>query len=393
VVPPGVVAVSWLLSLYLQKERVSHPPQEARVWISRLVLVCLGLILFFLLPSHTPNADGVSLLQKIPQDVAEYGAHLTHDEMLELYVHSRMYFYMNQIAGWSVADCYRVTSALSGGVFLVLLFLLADRTVPREWHPMFLALALSGGYLQLFFGDIENYTMVATLIIAYLLAAVEHLKGRAGLWVPSLALATAAGFHLLAGWLLPSLLFLFWNAYRNGRRRECPWAAVAFALPLAGFLAFLHFRGLPIQRLADSSHVSGMGGHYERYLAPMSIEYLGGIANVVILLIPGIMLVPALILFGRMGTDSTARFLQVASLGMVAFTLLWRAQLGALQDWNLFAPGMAVIGVLIARGGAEVASLETRGTLARRALSALAWSAACHSAAWILRNHAAPRPG
>ena len=386
IVPSCVIAFSWLLAVRMP------PPLDVRPvppWVLPSGFVVLGLALFLLFPSHALNPDGLALLEKIPRDVAARGAHVTHDEMLELYLHSRMYLYMNQVAGWSVADCYRVTSALSGGVFLILIVLLAGRMAPASQRPLFLAVALSGGYMQLFFGDVENYSLVATVMLAYVLAAYLHLSRHARLWVPSFVLATAIGFHLLAGWLLPSLVFLFWRTAREGKWRDLAWALVALVVPLACLLIFLHFQGLPIQRLLDSSHATGMGGHYARYLAPLDIEYIGGMANVVILLIPGVVLSPLLVYHDRLGSDPADRFLTIAALGMVAFTTLWRAQLGALQDWNLFAPGAAILALWIARGTVDAARRGPRGV--ELALWALAGSSAGHSAAWILRNHMAQR--
>jgi hypothetical protein len=384
-----IVGVSWALpAVLMRSSRTTGMLREHSGGFRRwLCIALLGVVLFLLLASNAPNPDGRALLEKIPRDVALYGAHVTHDEMLELYLHSRLYYYMNQLAGWSVADCYRVTSAVSGGVFLILLFLLAESDAGTGKRAMYIGLALAGGYLQLFFGDVENYTLVATLIMAYLLAAYLHLRGRSALWLPSLVLATALVFHLLAGWLLPSLGYLFWRAMRWKRRRECLLAAASLTLPLGATLLFFHFHGLPLERLLDSSHVSGMGGHYERYVAPLDLEYVGGIANVIILLFPGIVLLPVLVRYGRLGVDPTSRFLQWAAFGMLVFMALWRAQLGARQDWNLFAPGMIPVALLVSRSASDLSRHVGKSTMTKRALWALIISASAHSLLWILRNH------
>lgn len=50
---------------------------------------------------------------------------------------------------------------------------------------------MSAGYIQLFFGDVENYTMTAVWIMGYLLASLLFLKERWSIISPSLLVAAA----------------------------------------------------------------------------------------------------------------------------------------------------------------------------------------------------------
>lgn len=387
-----LLLLSWCIPSYLGTFRGGmRLGQNARrewfPWRLRWVVAGLGVALFLLLPSRKLNPDGEALLEKIPQDVALKGAHVTHDEMLELYLHSVLYRQMNKRAGWSVVDCYRVTSALAGGVYLLLLFSVIERIVAPGSRTLFLALVLGGGYIQLFFGDVENYALVTVAILAFLLAAYDFLSGRLPLWVPSLILAAAIGLHLVAGWMIPSLALLFSMAIVQQRHREWLLGVATFVLPLLGLLVFFHYNGLPIQRLFDSSHVFGMGGEYQRYFAPMTLtmKYIGGMANVLLLILPSVVLLPVLVASGRLGNDPAHRLTQVAALGMLVFLISWRAQLGPRQDWNLYAPVAVPVGLMVAGAAANAfggASVRHRGVL-----GALAISGAAHTAAWVIRNH------
>lgn len=176
----------------------------------------------------------------------------------------------------------------------------------------FLALALCGSYVQLFFGDVENYSLVTVLILAYLVLCWWFVAGRIPLWIPCLALSLAICFHLVAGWLLPSLVYLVLQARREGRRVPILALTATLVLPVGGLLVYLHFHGLPIQRLFDSSHLSGMGGHYERYIPRLRARYFGGLINTVFLLIPTVVMLPVLAWLGQLGSDTYSRFLQVA---------------------------------------------------------------------------------
>jgi hypothetical protein len=107
-----------------ERQTGTHPIVEAAL------VALVGACAFLLLRSHVLNPDGTALLEKIPRDVADHGAHVTHDEMLELYLHSRAYFYAKQSLGWSVRQTYQVLSALAGGVFLLLLCLFSRVIAP-----------------------------------------------------------------------------------------------------------------------------------------------------------------------------------------------------------------------------------------------------------------------
>ncbi|HSQ51373.1 MAG TPA: hypothetical protein VLL94_08910 [Nitrospiraceae bacterium] len=357
-------------------------PEALTEWPLALLLAALGAAIFFLLGSNTLNPDGTALLEKIPRDVASHGAHVTHDEMLELFIHSRVYLHASRMFGWSVAETYKVLSALSGGVFLLILCRMSGSLAPGA-RVTFVGMVLAGGYLQVFFGDVENYTLVASLILLYIVCARSHLLKETPLWVPTIVLSAAIAFHLLAGWLLPSWLYLL---LRSLRRRELSaglWSMAALALPLVGVLVFFHFHGLPIQRLLDSSHVSGMGGHYARYIAPLQVRYFGGLLNVILLLLPVIVVLPALAYFRRLGDDPYSRFLQVATISMLVFIAIWRAQLGVYNDWNLFAPGMIPIALLVAQSLYGIEGLPRKRVI----LVVLTLTAAAHSLAWIVGNH------
>src|SRR5512144_3244701 len=162
-------------------------PKRIPAILLEVLVAGLSVSVFLSLCNRFINRDGLNLFSKIPRDVARYGAHLTHDEMLELYVHSRLYYYAHGAFGWSVGKCYQVASAVAGGGFVLLLV-----RASRAWAPQsrlaFVGLVLSCGFVQLFFGDVENYTLVTLMILAYLVAADRYLNGRAPLWWPSLAL-------------------------------------------------------------------------------------------------------------------------------------------------------------------------------------------------------------
>lgn len=384
----GLFAVIWAVALGASAVVLRHRSTARPSWgRARTILFALLLAgacgwMFLSWSNHYINRDGLALFAKIPNDVADHGAHVTHDEMLELYVHSRLYFYANRLFGWSVGRCYQVASALSGAVFVFILVLMSGALAPRS-RVTFVGLILSCGFVQLFFGDVENYTMVAVAILFYLAMADRYLEGSVRLWVPSACFSLALGFHLLSGWLLPSLVYLFSRPRSRNRLRETTLGAAALVLPMAALLLFFHFHGLPIQRLWESSHVGGMGGNYAREIAPLDLRYHWGMFNVMLLLCPIVVVAPTLLYFKRFGADPASRFLQFAASSMLVFTFVWRAQLGIMEDWNLFAPGFIPMAILVSRGLSRV----DRSPLQIAATTAWILTASLHTYVWVLSNH------
>jgi hypothetical protein len=326
-------------------------PDRRLTAASRLILSLLAVGVFFLLRSHFLNADGAAFPAKFIRDIPWLGAHVTHDEMWELYAHSRFWLYTHRWMGLSVEFSYQLLSCLAGGVFVYLLLTYAA-TLSSDRRSTALLLCVSGGYMQLFFGDVENYTLTTTWIMAYLLASTQYLRHRSSVVLPAALLAISITFHLLAGFLVPSLLYLMWVARRRGENRPLCYAAAAFVLIIAATLAFFDVTSRPLSYLWSSSHVCGNGGHIRSMLAIPSGRYYFDMTNLACLLAPAWILILPLLFWKRVPADSVNTHLALASIGMVVFLLGWRAGLGPINDWNLFAPVALPVSLLVCRGDA-----------------------------------------
>ncbi|MCJ7623564.1 MAG: hypothetical protein MUO76_08660 [Anaerolineaceae bacterium] len=87
-----------------------------------LVLIAvLATIIFFALRNNFMNGDALGFYEKFLRDVPSKGAHVTHDEMWDLYIHSRFWFLTNQRFNWGIELSYQVLSCLAGGVFIYFL--------------------------------------------------------------------------------------------------------------------------------------------------------------------------------------------------------------------------------------------------------------------------------
>lgn len=385
-VPPGSLPVIAGVVVALAAAAVALDVRGATRWVASYpVAITAGVMaggIMFAWRSEFLNPDALMFAPKFESAVPVSGAFITHDEMFEFLVHSRVWDYTHRWWGWSVEYSDQVISSLAGIAFVVLAFRLAAR-IASAAPGLFLFGLVSGAYMQLFFGDVENYTLTAVVVTAYLLAAARFLRGDAALWEPAVALGAAMSFHLLAGWLLPSLAYLGYSSWRRTRdygpliRSACLAGGVVVVA-----VAVVHFYGAPIWSIG-ASHAGRALRLQGMFVSEWSTAYYVEHANLVMLLIPAILVMPALAWWRRLWPDETGTFLAIAAGSLLVFQLIWKAQIGVYNDWNLFAIGALVLGVLLWRSVALSAISAPHRILA----ASLAVVAALHSYAWIAANH------
>ena len=340
-----------------------------------------GFVWFLGLRNQFVNPDGRALAAKFHADVPVRGAHFTHDEILELYVHSRFWHHTSRAFGWTVEYSYQFLSALAGGVFLVLLLAFSWALLgPKRWVLPVLGIG-SAGFMQLFFGDVENYTLVTVLMLVYFFAGYLYLEGRVGLVVPSAVLAVAICFHLLAAFALFSLGYLYLVALRLRQWVSVASAAVTLvAIPVA-VVVYFHFHGLPLETIR-TTNAFGQAGGYQRFATP-SVAYYGQITSLVILLFPPVVCVPLLVAYRRISVTPFNVFMVLAAGVYLGYVYTWRAGLGVYNDWNLYAPAALPLAILFWYNFARAQAMVNKAGIG----AALIVTSAVHSYAWIIRNH------
>jgi len=333
------------------------------------------------LRTHFVNSDGQGFATKFMADIPRRGSHVTHDEMWELWIHSKFWIFTNLRFGWSVEESYAVLSCAAGAVFVFLLLTYCLDVMPSRGVSMF-ALCLAAGYVQLLFGDVENYTLMTMWVMAYFAAAAKFLEGSWSVVWASILLAIALTFHLEAGFLLPSLAFLFWSALTRGQWRSAIGGSLVVGLISAGTLWFFHTHGLPITDIWGS-HAFARGQGYGVVIVQPSREYYAQLTNLVFLLMPAWMLLVPLVAYRRIRFDAINLHLLVATVVMGVFVLVWRASLGVYNDWNLFAMAAIPVTLLVWRNVLMVDCLRQHPG----PLVALYVLFLVHSGSWIVANH------
>lgn len=350
--------------------------------IYTILFAILCAVIFFLFRNNFINQDGIAFTAKFYRDVFTKGAHVTHDEMWELYLHSRFWFYTNSYFNWSVNFSYQFLSSIAGGVSIYLILIYCKKLLPTKSLGLFMII-VSGGYMQLFFGDIENYTLTATIIFSYFYSSYRYIKNEHPIIFPSSILAIAMTFHLLSGFLLPSLMFLYFLEFKKRQFKDIFFGVSSFALIIGLTLLFFHYHNLPIWDLYYKSHAFGRGGNVVRMLARPSIQYYISILNLLILLVPAFILILPLVFFRQIKFNDVNIHLGIASIFMILFMFAWKATLGVYNDWNLFAIVAIPISIFIGYNELAAEDMKEKADVLIPTVSIFI----IHSYSWITFNH------
>ncbi len=231
-----------------------------------LVIAALSIIPFYLFRiRHLRWGDAYILSRAIPHPDVQ----LTYvwQAPLDVYLHARLWQLANRLWGWpDPIPVYWIVSALCGALFVwVVLRLAAVLGRDPTERVLIAGLILSLGTMQLFFGYVENYSIMAVGVMIFLWLGLRALRDGLPLVWPATALALTHA--------PPSTIIL--------RPACCTWRICPPAGPAASPACIEHGRALcdragrsrgPDDRgpaWAGCPHGSMPGGGDRRWLVPL----------------------------------------------------------------------------------------------------------------------------
>jgi hypothetical protein len=380
-------------------------------WLRVAIALLTTLPFYIFRIQHLRWGDAYILIHAIPHPAARLT--YTWQAPLDLFLHARAWVLGKQLFGWpDPMPAYWLISATAGAVFVWVLLGLAlwlghDRT------ERFLLVGLVGslGLMQLFFGYIENYTLMTVGVLITIWLALRAQRGEIALVWPATALALTHAFHPSTIVLAPSLLYLAWQIRQGpatepraeSERRPARWGSLAlqiagpYLLVFIGVVAFMTAGGHGLDALVGTD---APGGGDRNWFVPLfqtstrwehytmfSFGHLLDIANEQALIAPALW--PGLLLSGVFAwrriphRDGAFRLLLMMALLYLLLTLVWNPDYGGQRDWDLFAPAAAPAAILLGYVLARV--LPERDAL-RGAGWALIAAQALHTMAWIYQN-------
>jgi tetratricopeptide (TPR) repeat protein len=209
------------------------------------------------------------------------------------------------------------------------------------------ALLLTQGYMQLFFGYVENYTWFTLAFALFLWSGLAYLRGRSPLILASLALATAVGLNFSGIVLAPGLVMLAgWGLARPATRRAAIRDSIATVVVGVGLMAGLAslggFRASEGFRYMWDLVVRGEAtDHSLAYL--ISVAHVRDFVSFHVLMGPfaGFLFAPAVLYRLTLRPRGDARLAFLIATALPAFVASWLygdSIQGLPRDWDLFAP-------------------------------------------------------
>ncbi len=375
--------------------------KPADPWVRGGIVLAGGVIFYLFRIRHLRWGDAYILVKSIPHP----DVRLTYvwQAPLDVFIHAKLWAAGNRWFGWpDPTPVYWLLSIAAGMLFLWTLLGLAA-WLGRNFTERALVIGLVAtlGTMQLFFGYIENYSIMTLGVLVYIWLALRAVRSEVGLIWPATVLALTHGFHPSTLVLAPSLLLLIWERRRLGFDTSWLRALVAVAAPYvvvgAGVTALMSVGGHGLNALMGADFPGG-GDH--RWFVPLfetqtrwehytmfSLAHALDIINQQLLSAPVVW--PALILClifagSRIPRrDPIFRLLGVMAVSYLVLTLTWNPDYGGQRDWDLFAPAAIPAAVWLAyalpRFLPEISAL-------RAAAWALIPVQAYHTMAWVYQN-------
>ena len=384
--------------------RVASPAPARPAWPGVVALSAASFAVFWSFrEAHTLLGDGHPLTRNLP-----LGQQFHPDEPLALYLHHVFYLLTRgwfTHAGRDPAEVARFTvglsSALAGALFVPTAWALAGRVTPSgpaasrtspgmrdATRALVFVVLIAQGYIQLFFGYVENYTLYCLGISTFALVALLVLEGRGSLFLAGAVAIASAALHLAGALLAPAFLVLVAAQWARPERRRAVLRDLAFGLALftatqvALGLLQPHYNWFAmLTHLAGSVTNSGSSYGFQR---PGARDFL----NQQLLIGPlGMFLfVPAAVVgvAGGAARNWKGAFLLVfGTCFLLASIIAGDSNLGVARNWDLLAPA----GFVFTIGGLGLALQAGWATSARqRWLVLLAAVSLFHTVPWIANN-------
>lgn len=206
-----------------------------------------------------------------------------------------------------------------------------------------LALLLTLGASQFYFGYVESYPIAALFVLLFLWLGLRALRGASPVALAGVALGVAGSAHVSALLLFPGYLYLVlrtpWPVLRRILHAFLPVAVLT-----AMFVALrFDLRNLlrPFQVATQGLHAGSTAETFLRPYAFLSWGHAADILNAALLAAPVacvLLVVACIALRYRPGAlEPPLAFVGIGALGGTAATLVLMTSVAPAQDWDLFA--------------------------------------------------------
>lgn len=318
--------------------------------------LCLTALFYLLRGQAHFLGDGDVRIDMLPQMVpqlriSDYGATVLAQQLYRLF---------EGFASNPAELAYQTMSYAGGFLFLIAVIYFSTRLFEDfSRRALFTLVLTTSGYMLLFFGYVENYSIFVLMVALTALTGLEICRGRLHplLIIPPLVLAIYLHFLGLA--LLPAAIYAVvanWRPLDFIRKSNRPVKAALILVPVVlALIAFVHFynqsmfvRFATVPLFENDFTVAG----YTLFSIAHILDYV----NLTFLVFPGVLIVLLLVILAETREALRQRgvtYLAVLSACCLGAGFLLYPQLGMPRDWDLYAFAgvpLAVLGAYLLLG-------------------------------------------
>lgn len=300
-----------------------------------VVVIACGL-LFFLFSQELPLlGDGFLRIRN-----AESGTYIVSPEPMDTFLHIFFFSLLNKSVGLGAKEIYAYLSIFSGMAAIGGALHYIRKIFTESKRGFVFAAFFLCGSVQLFFGYVESYSIMAALVILFLFSAWDMLLEDKFKIAPAFFMFLPMIFHPLSVVFLPAGIYAYYITIQKMPKRFFYTIYVLlvgiFAMILLG-TAFAYI-GFGFEKLFDlfgtGSHILPLAGDYGIF----SLLHLLDVINEIFLTTPAIIGIPLLFKhFTRIKNKPVFVFLTISVFFSFVFMLIFHTKLGFARDWDLTA--------------------------------------------------------
>ena len=332
-------AVPFVIRWLPERDQTSKENRKY-IWLVLGLTVLFGLAFYFLRARTHFLGDGYTVLSLLAQEnplvkTRELGEALAH-------------IWMKSAVGGGGENAallsFQIISISSGVLFLITVGLVGKKLYTRTGDILLFWIGLtSGGYMLLFFGYVENYSLFVLSVAVYSLLGLLATRKKISKWLILPPLMLAVFLHILGVTLIPSAAYLLLldSPVGNAIRRLSIKTRVlmSFVVGLILLTAMYYYYSVNFYFRLSLLPLVPNRFTAEGYTL-FSLRHLADSINLLVLLLPGLPVVIA-VLFSvplrKITRREDFRYLLILAASCVGAVFIFDPKLGMPRDWDLFS--------------------------------------------------------
>ena len=311
-------------------------------------------------------------------------------QLAESMIHLWLYKW---IGGTTEADAvvtYQVISITAGFVYLMAVIWLVRKLFTNGTDRLLFFLGIcSGGWMLLYFGYVENYSVFVLMVMIYSLVGTLPTKRRLTSWLIVILQLLLVSTHIFGVTLIPATIYLL--LHKTAPIRRLGRLSRSLKLGISLILLATAFSGFVFALSSDLFFKVSLVPLFEYALVPegytlFSKNHLLDFVNLLFLLLPGFLVLLVGLGWSRIRDklkEPVYRWLGLAALGSLGAAFIFDPKLGMPRDWDLFSFSGVPLAVFLYYGLLDKSDRSRRTRLAVLLSVVLGFSALTARAIWI----------